>query len=120
MEEKLYQLASELKDLLNNDERLILLDKIEKEMEENEEVELLSYQKDVICSEYSSLLNIYSSEDEHIKDVIMRLSQAKTKLQNHPLVKDYLQNYKVVKDLYEKINSILFSSFNVSLCPKEK
>ncbi len=120
MEETLYLLASELKELLNRDERLISLNKIEKKMEENEEVELLSYQKDIICSEYSSLLNIYSSEDSHIKDVISRLSTAKSKLQDHPLVRQYLEKYKVVKELYEEINKILFSSFIVSLCPKEK
>lgn len=120
MEEKLYILASELKELVNKDERITLLNISEKNMEESEEVQLLSYQKDVITSEYSSLLNIYSPSDDVIKNVISRLSEAKSKLQSHPLVKDYLDKYKTIKELYEEMNHILFSSFNVSLCPKEK
>lgn len=77
MEEKLYIIASELKELINKDERITLLNISEKKMEESEEVQLLSYQKDVITSEYSSLLNVYSPSDDVIKNVISRLSEAK-------------------------------------------
>ena len=47
MTNDIYNVAYSLKDLLDNDERIILLDKLEKKMNENEEVMALSYNKDL-------------------------------------------------------------------------
>ena len=53
----IYSLSYELKDLLTNDSRIILLNELEKKMNDSEEVMALSYQKDVAVSEYSDALN---------------------------------------------------------------
>ena len=42
MANDIYNLASELKEMLDNDERIILLNKLEKELNNNEEVMALS------------------------------------------------------------------------------
>ena len=67
MVSNIYLLAGELKDLLDNDERIVRLNKLEKQMNENEEVMALSYQKDLAVSAYSDALNHYANNSEEIK-----------------------------------------------------
>ena len=118
MVSNIYLLAGELKDLLDNDERIIRLNKLEKQMNENEEVMALSYQKDLAVSAYSDALNHYANNSEEIKKYQHELFLKKEALDNHPLVKDYLKAYSEVRDLYFQINEILFN--DLSLHQKEK
>ena len=67
MVSNIYLLAGGLKDLLDNDERIIRLNKLEKQMNENEEVMALSYQKDLAVSAYSDALNHYANNSPEIK-----------------------------------------------------
>ena len=120
MEENIYLKAEKLKELLNQDERVIRLNELEKKMNENEEVMALAYQKDVAATNYSDILNHFSDDSKEAKEALKKLHEAKLKLDNHPLVREYLSSYKEVRELYEEINSILFSNFNSNLCPKEK
>ena len=118
MVSNIYLLAGELKDLLDNDERIIRLNKLEKEMNANEEVMALSYQKDLAVSAYSDALNHYGNNSPEIKKYQHDLFLKKEALDNHPLVKDYLKAYSEVRDLYFQINEILFN--DLSLHQKEK
>lgn len=118
MVSNIYLLAGELKDLLDNDERIIRLNKLEKEMNANEEVMALSYQKDLAVSAYSDALNHYGNNSPEIKKYQHELFLKKEALDNHPLVKDYLKAYSEVRDLYFQINEILFN--DLSLHQKEK
>ena len=115
----IYSLSYELKELLANDERVILLDKLEKEMNDNEEVMALAYKKDVAATKYSDVLSHFSDDSEEAKKALKELSIAKEALNNHPLVKQYLKAYADVRDLYLQINEVLFSNFAPNLCPKE-
>ena len=120
MTKDIYQKAEELKDRLISDPRIISLNNIEKEMNENEEVMALAYKKDMAAVKYSDLLNYFSEDSEEAKKAMKELHEAKLNLDNHPLVKKYLAAYKEVRELYEQINSVLFGDFTANLCPKEK
>jgi cell fate (sporulation/competence/biofilm development) regulator YlbF (YheA/YmcA/DUF963 family) len=118
MVSNIYLLAGELKDLLDNDERIIRLNKLENELNNNEEVMTLSYQKDLAVSAYSDALNHFANNSEEIKKYQHELFLKKEALDNHPLVKSYLKAYSEVRDLYFQINEILFN--DLSLHQKEK
>jgi cell fate (sporulation/competence/biofilm development) regulator YlbF (YheA/YmcA/DUF963 family) len=118
MVSNIYLLAGELKDLLDNDERIIRLNKLENELNNNEEVMALSYQKDLAVSSYSDALNHFANDSEEIKKYQHELFLKKEALDNHPLVKSYLKTYSEVRDLYFQINEILFN--DLSLHQKEK
>ena len=118
MVSNIYLLAGELKDLLDNDERIIRLNKLENELNNNEEVMALSYQKDLAVSAYSDALNHFANDSEEIKKYQHELFLKKEALDNHPLVKSYLKAYSEVRDLYFQINEILFN--DLSSHQKEK
>ena len=118
MVSNIYLLAGELKDLLDNDERIIRLNKLENELNNNEEVMALSYQKDIAVSSYSDALNHFANNSEEMKKYQHDLFLKKEALDNHPLVKSYLKAYSEVRDLYFQINEILFN--DLSLHQKEK
>lgn len=118
MVSNIYLLAGELKDLLDNDERIIRLNKLENELNNNEKVMALSYQKDLAVSSYSDALNHFANDSEEMKKYQHDLFLKKEALDNHPLVKSYLKAYSEVRDLYFQINEILFN--DLSLRKKEK
>jgi len=118
MAKDIYQLASELKELMDNDERIILLNKLEKELETNEEVMALSYQKDVAISAYSDALNHFSNNSEEMKKYQRELHLKKQALDEHPLVRQYLKAYSEVRDLLFQINDILFKDLSLHLKSK--
>ena len=118
MVSNIYLLAGELKDLLDNDERIIRLNKLENELNNNEEVMALSYQKDLAVSSYSDALNHFANNSEEMKKYQHDLFLKKEALDNHPLVKEYLKAYSEVRDLYFQVNEILFN--DLSLQKKEK
>lgn len=120
MEKDLYLKTTKLKQTLEDDPRVIRLNELEKKMNESEEVMLLAYQKDLKADEYSDALKHFSSDSEEVSVALKNLHEAKLKLDNHPLVKEYLSSYKEVKELYNQINEILFANFESNLCPKEK
>ena len=115
-----YQEADLLKERINSDPRVKLLNELDKKMNEDEEVMSLAYQKDVAASFYSDILNHYPSDSKEAEEALKKLHDAKYKLDSHPLVKEYLKAYQEVRKLYEEINEILFANFSASLCPKEK
>lgn len=118
MNEDIYSLAGQLKDLLANDERILRLNKLEKELSNNEEVMALAQQKDTAVSFYSDALNHFANDSEEIKKYQHELFVKKEALDNHPLVKEYMKAYNEVRDLYFNLNEVLFSDLGLHL--KEK
>ena len=104
--------------MLDNDERIIRLNKLENELNTNEEVMALSYQKDLAVSSYSDALNHFANNSPEIKQYQRELFRKKEALDNHPLVKEYLKAFSEVRDLYFQINEILFNDLSLHL--KEK
>ena len=104
MAKDIYTLAYELKELLEADQRIKVLNKKEEAMKNSEEVKALVEKKEQVVSLY-----IDSPEGQKL------LHQSKLELDNHPLVRDYLDAYIKVRDLYFEINDILFSGLNTRL-----
>ena len=115
MDVKIYSLAFELKELLSHDERITLLDSLEKKLNENEEVMTLAYQKDLAATNYSDALNHFSENSEEVKKAQKELHEKKKTLDSHPLVREYLDAYSKVRDLYFLINEILFSNLSIHM-----
>ena len=115
MNQDIYNLAYELKDLLSNDERICLLNSLEEKMNNDREVMSLAYQKDMACLKYSDALNHFAKDSEEVKKAQHNLHIKKEALDNHPLVRDYLKAYSEVRDLYFELNDILFSNLNLNM-----
>ena len=101
-------LAYELKELIDQDERFIRLNKIEKEMENNEEVMALSYNKDLKETYLSDMLKHFPHNSPEVKHAHVELFRASERLDAHPLVKEYLKAYKEVEVILKEVNSIIF------------
>lgn len=120
MNEEIYSKAERVKELINNDPRVIILNQLEKEMNENEEVMSLAYKKDMAALEYGDTLNHYSEDSEEAKVALKKLHSAKLELDNHELVKKYNKAYGEVRELYQQLNQIIFGDFAANLCSKDK
>ena len=117
MNEDILNFTYQLKEALDNDERIINLNRIEKEMNENEGVMPLSYKKDVALDKYNEMLKYFADDSEEVVKARRELADAKKELESHPLVRDYLKAYQEVRMLYEEINNTLFSYLNKNMCP---
>ena len=116
MDEKIYQLANSLNQEINNNPEVIRLNELEKALNDSYDVYLLSNKKDETLEEYSRLKEIYSEDDERVKSALLKVKDAKEKLNNFPLVKEYLAQYAIVRDMYLEIDNILFSDFKKGKC----
>lgn len=111
MEKALANAVNELKIAMNEDSRIKALEVREKAMMENEEVLLLMANKDRAEREYEDVLSYSSKDEEKTKVAQHNLYLAKKKLDEHPLVKEYMVSYSEVRNLYSRIDDILFSSY---------
>ena len=105
MAKDIYTLAYELKELLEQDQRIKDLNEKEEKMKNSEEVKALVNKKEEAVS-------LYASNAERGQKA---LHQSKLELDNHPLVRAYLDAYSKVRDLYFEMNDILFSGLNTHL-----
>ena len=119
MDEKILSLSYQLKTALENDERVVLLNKLEQKMSSNEEVMALSYRKDMALDRYNEMCKFFKDDSEEVIKARKLLAEAKKELESHPLVREYLSAYQQVRLLYEHINETLFSYLNKNMCPNE-
>ena len=117
MDEKTIELAYQLKDLLNRDERILELNKLEEEINNHREVITLVIAKDKANNEYNDLSRFLKDDDPSLIEARKKLMKAKEQLQTHPIVKQYLEKYREVEELYRFINEHLFDNMDASLCP---
>ena len=111
MDEKIFSLTDELKKEMDNDPRFLKLQEIEEKMNNDEEVMRLAYQKDLKSDRYNDLLKIYDDKHPLVVSARKELVEAKSNLESHSLVKEYLKAYAEVKMLLYKVNDILFGDF---------
>ena len=102
------ELAYELNDLISSDPRVISLVQKEKEMENNEEVMALSYNKQLKETYLSDALKHFSKDSPEVRKAHVELFHAYEKFDAHPLVKEYLKAYKEVEAFYKEIDDALF------------
>lgn len=119
MNEQIANLVYQLKTEMQNDERIIRLNNLEKQMNENEEVMRLSYLKDIALDDYNKMMAFFKEGSEEVIKARRKFADAKKELESNPLVREYLAAYQQVRLLYELINETLFSYINKNMCPKE-
>ncbi|NLZ15253.1 MAG: YlbF family regulator [Erysipelotrichaceae bacterium] len=115
MNNDIYSIASELKKILEDDSRLKLLNDLEQQMNDNEEVMALAYQKDIASAEYSDALSHFREDDDITIKARQQLYRSKKNLDEHPLVRQYLKAYSEVRNLYLEINNILFGDLSMHM-----
>lgn len=111
MEEEIYESLNQLRDALNNDERIKKLNGLEEMMYQNEEVIELTKKKNALEDQYGLVLSYSDMNSEEAKKVQKALFEAKLQLDSHPLVKEYNACFIEVRDLYMQIDDIIFGPF---------
>ncbi len=119
MDKTIIEKAYELKKLLNEDERVKKLNSLEEKMNNDDQVILLAYKKDMAADKYAEMVRLFKDDSEEANNARKELSLAKANLDKNPLVMEYTKAFQEVRKLYEEINAELFSDLNPSLCPKE-
>lgn len=107
-EELLNQISILKENIVNSDEYRNLL-KAEKEMEQSNEVMILSYKKDMAIVDYEDALKRYSRNSIEVLKAEKILSATAYNLNQHPLVKSYKENLDKLNQLYEEIDKIIFT-----------
>lgn len=107
-EELLNQISILKENIVNSDEYRNLL-KAEKEMEQSNEVMILSYKKDMAIVDYEDALKHYSRNSIEVLKAEKILSETAYNLNQHPLVKSYKENLDKLNQLYEEIDKIIFN-----------
>lgn len=113
---KYLELTYELKSLIENDPRYLLLKEKERAMEENEEVMALSYQKDMREIELSDALRHFDDSSAEVNKAKVALFRASSTLDEHPVVKEYLDAYQEFKKILDEVNGILFGDLKRKKC----
>ncbi len=111
MDIKVFELANRLNEELNNNPDVILLNELDKKLNDSFEVYTLSNRKDEALERYLSNKEMYGEESELTIASLKELSKIKKELNTNPLVKEYLKQYSIVRDLYMQINDIILSDF---------
>ncbi len=109
-----------LKDEMEKDERVINLKKAEKAMENCEDVMRLSYAFSCAQDEYNDILKHFEIDSAEAKKYQKKLFEVKRKLDEHPLVKNYLQHYQKVRLMYEDIQESVFRPFTKGGCIEKR
>ena len=115
----IYALAYELHDLLESDERVILLHNCSKELQNSEEIKELVAEKEKAFKEYLKVKEESSPNSSALKNAQNKLYQAKYTLDTHPIARKYLDAYSAVRDLNYRIDDILFSGLSLHLKENE-
>ena len=112
MNQKLAEKAAELKEEINSLPEVIELERLNKLLNENEEVMKLCYRKDVCATKYEDAVKYFGLESDEAREAQKALYQAKLELDSHELVKEYNAQFKKVREIYDKINEEIFNPFN--------
>ncbi len=121
MDEVIFKKVDALHQALEKDERVKDLLQKEKEMEQDEEVMVLSYHFSLAQNDYNDALRHYEEEHEEVKKAQRRLFEKKQKLDSHPKVQAYLSAFQKVRLMYDQIQMDLFDPFtHPSHCHEKK
>ena len=112
MNQKLTEKALELREKINTCPEVIELERLNKLLNENEEVMKLSYRKDVCATKYEDAVKYFGLQSDEAREAQKALYQAKLELDTNELVKAYNEQYKKVRKIYDKINEEIFNPFN--------
>jgi cell fate (sporulation/competence/biofilm development) regulator YlbF (YheA/YmcA/DUF963 family) len=104
-------LAHELKSVLEADERVLHLNILDQQLNQQQSLLQLTETYQRAQANYQSMWESYGDDSPHLLRARAELHQAKTMVDSHPLVKDYLKAYGLVRVLYQHIQQKIFAPF---------
>lgn len=112
MEISLIDKILDLKEELLNSKEFLDFKGAELGLENNDEVALLSYKKDMAIVEYEDTLKHYSRNSNEALKSNKLLSEAIFKLNENPLVKEYNSSLDTLNNLLRDIESRIFEGID--------
>ena len=112
MNQNLFEKASKLKEEIEASDEVKELERLNKLLNEDEEVMKLCYRKDVSATKYEDAIRYFGENFKEAEEAQKALYQAKLEFDNNDLVKAYNEQYKKVRKIYDKINEEIFNPFN--------
>jgi len=112
MDQILLEKASKLKEELDNLPEVKELERLNKLLNENEDVMRLAYKKDMAATKYEDAIRYFGQDSNEALAAQKVLHLAKLELDKHELVEAYNKQYKIVREIYDKINKEIFNPFN--------
>ncbi len=103
MDIKLYELAANLHESLEEHPDVKLLVEHEEALQKDENIVMLMKEYDTLQLEINTMLESFSIENPRVKEKCGRLFKIKYQLDNEPLVVKYKKQYNVVNKMYRKI-----------------
>jgi cell fate (sporulation/competence/biofilm development) regulator YlbF (YheA/YmcA/DUF963 family) len=82
-------------------------------LENSDEVKILSYKKDMAILDYEDVSKHFPKNSLEVLEKEKALAKAIYNLNNHDLVKKYNKAFEELSLIYERINSSLFSFYEV-------
>lgn len=108
---ELITLARDLKEALEEDDRVVLLNQLDKQLSQNQTLLALSEHYQRSQTNYQSMWESYGDDSPHLLRARAELHQVKIQVDSHPLVRDYLKVYGQVREIYSWIQLKIFSPF---------
>lgn len=93
---------------IKNNEVYLEFKKANEELENSDEVKILSYKKDMAILEYEDNLNHYGKNDEKTFMASRKMGEAIFNLKNHELVKKYNEKLNKLNEFLKEIDQELF------------
>jgi cell fate (sporulation/competence/biofilm development) regulator YlbF (YheA/YmcA/DUF963 family) len=104
-------LAHDLKSVLEADERVQSLTVLDQQLNQHQTLLNLTETYQRAQANYQSMWESYGDDSPHLLRARAELHQAKTLVDSHPLVRDYLKAYGLVRVLYTQIQQRIFAPF---------
>ena len=112
MNQNLLEKVLEIKTEIESHPDVVELKRLDKVLNENEEVMKLCYRKDVASTKFEDAVRYFGKDSKEANEAQKVLYQAKLELDTNKLVKAYNEQYKKVRKIYDKINEEIFNPFN--------
>lgn len=112
MNQSLLEIASKLKEEIDSLPEIQELERLNKLLNDDEDVMRLCYKKDMCVTKYEDALRHFGDNSDETLRAQKALHQAKLELDENPLVKQYNEQYKKVRKIYDRINEEIFNPFN--------
>ncbi len=112
MDQILLDKASKLKEELDSLPEVKELERLNKLLNENEDVMRLAYRKDIAATKYEDAVRYFGQNSDEAIEAQKCLHLAKLELDKNELVILYNKQYKKVREIYDRINKEIFNPFN--------
>ncbi len=100
--------VNKIKEYLKNSKEYLDLKEAENKMDNDDEVKVLSYQKDKAMMVYNDDLKIFDRNSPEALKSHKYFSDSVYLLNHHPLVENYVSKLMIYNELLEKINKEIF------------